>query len=143
LTLLPSLLLTAVVLAACGGKGIATPPPGSNAVTVDLGATVRLAPGQEVFYNRDGLLLRFETVEGDTRCPTGVQCIWPGEAKAVVTLRLRDGSLKTLALTEPGSAKQAVETFSGYRMAYHVEPHPEVGVLVPSEEYRLLLTVQK
>lgn len=75
------LLLT---LVACGGSGddasqaddFLDDPPLWNEYTIGYAETINLA---------EGVSLEFTAVEQDSRCPTNVQCVDPGNAQILIT----------------------------------------------------------
>ena len=48
--------------------------------TVRLDAEFTLAPGQTAQVEGGGLRVTFYGVSADSRCPTGVTCVWEGDA---------------------------------------------------------------
>lgn len=62
----------AVLISACTSDTPATPGP------VDV--RVVLAPGQMAVVSEAGIILRFEAVLGDSRCPADALCIQGGDA---------------------------------------------------------------
>ena len=48
--------------------------------TVNLGKEFNIKKGQEVIFKAEKLRITFKTVSSDSRCPTGVQCGWAGNA---------------------------------------------------------------
>jgi hypothetical protein len=57
----------------------------------------------------------------------------------------QDGTSQEITLTQSGLTDQhAVETHSGYRFTFNVQPYPEeADKPIKSGEYRLLLTISK
>ena len=84
-------------------------PPGS----VALDAEFTLAPGQSATVDGGRLVVTFQVVTGDSRCPTtsGVACVWAGDATIEVTLALGP----TGPGGPPGPTTTAeLHTYSGY-----------------------------
>src|SRR5262245_42353617 len=73
-------LLFSLMLAAC-----ATVPTSSDTTT-----TVALRVGEEQPVQGAGVSVSFALVDGDSRCPTDVTCVWAGNA--VTVLGVRSGS---------------------------------------------------
>lgn len=82
---------------ACAGSGAAV---GSNGPTaskvVAIGQDFDLAPGQTAVVDGGALNVTFDKVAEDSRCPTGVQCVWAGNGAVALTV------------STPGTAKYAV-----------------------------------
>ena len=90
----------------------------------------------------ENLEIEFVEVVEDSRCPKNVQCIWAGRVSCIIEITDND-SLYKMVLTEPGLSYQYVdETYKEYRLAFHVEPYPELGKET-AEKYRLLMIVSK
>lgn len=74
-----------------------------------LGDTVALLAGQTGVMqegNDPEILVRFDEVVEDSRCPEGVECVWEGEVTVAVTLFDGDGGTHELQLTLPGGQRE-------------------------------------
>ncbi|MDQ5928076.1 MAG: hypothetical protein QG633_514, partial [Patescibacteria group bacterium] len=73
----------------------------------------------------------------DSRCPTGVQCIWAGEATASVTLA-QGAETSTIDMKlDAGSVE-----FAGYNVSLTAAlPYPTEGVSVAQDDYMLVFHV--
>lgn len=60
---------------------------------------VTLALGQQVFVKDQQLNVSFDKVVNDSRCPTGTQCIWAGNATVAVTAMTTTSRPQTLTLS--------------------------------------------
>jgi hypothetical protein len=90
-----------------------------------------------------GLRIGFEGVSEDSRCPTGAQCVWAGDAAA------------TFALEKPPAAAQQRTLHTNGRFeqqtAYHdfdirledIKPYPKEGVEIAPGDYRATLVVTR
>lgn len=95
-----AILLAAFAAAACGAQSTERPtgPKLGENVLVRIDSAVRLPA--------DTTTVRFTQVTSDSRCPSGAQCVWAGEATIVltvggtqqVTLRLAPGSPESTAV---------------------------------------------
>jgi len=110
---------------------------------VSLGQEFSLRIGESASIRGEELQIRFLEVTEDSRCPAGVVCVWEGRVSCLVEITYRE-SLNRVELTEPGLTSWPPEnTFNEYEIAYHVEPYPQVGTEIASEEYRLILRITK
>lgn len=76
----------------------------------------------------------------DSRCPTGVQCIWAGEATASVTLA--QGTETTTVDMKLVELHGVPVEFSGYRISLlAVLPYPKEGVALTQDDYMLTFRV--
>ncbi len=125
-----------LLLAACDGS-----PTGPQA---RLPAVVQLQVGGSAVVASTTLQVRFADVEGDSRCPTTVVCVWEGEA--VVRVELRDGGrlLGAPALsthpssgTHPNAAR--VDRYTLRLVA--LDPYPSGVAPIPRTDYRLTLEI--
>jgi hypothetical protein len=71
-----------IALAACAGDGsvgVGDQDVGGQR-QVELGREFTMTVGETVVVEDSNLVVFFERVEGDSRCPTGVTCVWEGNA---------------------------------------------------------------
>ena len=128
-----AVLLLAPVLA-CGGGG----PTGTTSAR--LGEPFDLRPGEVAFVS-SGLRVEFLGVVSDSRCPTGVQCIWEGDA--TVRLTVLSNGRRTLELHTSARFDQEA-AFDGYLIALEgVDPQPSAGVPIPPADYVARLRVDR
>lgn len=112
-----------------------------SATQAELGKEIILEPGQKAAYTDESLEIRFVEVVNDSRCPTGVQCIWAGEVSAKIEIVYQDQQ-KSMVLTQSGSS-DAKTQFLDYQIAFDVQPYPEAQKPIKGKDYRLNLTVTK
>lgn len=114
--------LFAVILAACG----------SSATAPALGEDTELRLGAAVAIPSDTTLVRFADVTSDSRCPTGAQCIWAGEAVATFVV----GGNEPITLTLGADAAKARVIVRGYQMTLvALKPHPNVNQAIVKSDY--------
>jgi hypothetical protein len=133
-------LLLAAPLTACAAGPEAAAAEGTAAEdrTVELPASVTLAPGERVIARGPDLPVRFAGVAEDSRCPEGVTCVWAG--RAIVQVEVGDGEAPTVAL-EVGGEPRVVRGLS--LAAEALDPHPRADAATPEEEYRLRLRLER
>ncbi len=120
--------------------GCVVTPDGPKA---ELGQESSLSIGQSAVISGENLLIKFKEIAEDSRCPEGAICIWEGRVRVIVEIT-ENGSPFEMVLTQPGlSDKYVEETYKEYRLTFKVEPYPEVGTVIATADYRLLLTVSK
>ncbi len=92
--LLPVFAVLIVAAAACGSSGPDLPGLGDE-VTLAVGGSIEVDTG-------DGrALIQFISLEADSRCRQGVQCIAAGEATIILGLTLEDGARRAFPVTIP------------------------------------------
>jgi hypothetical protein len=112
------------------------------------GAAFEVAVGETVAVTGTGLQVTFEAVEGDSRCPQDVDCIWAGEA--AVRLRVTAGQeASTLVLTLPGlvtppfDQNEKVAAGAYDLQLLDLQPYPQAGQDIPASAYRATLVVRE
>ena len=121
---------------------LALPACSSRTDPAELGQQFDLAIGQATSIAKDNLMVRFNQVIEDSRCPFGALCIWEGRASAEIRLT-KDGQIYTMVLIEPGHSESRVEEYQNYRINYRILPYPKVGQTISKSDYRLELTITK
>jgi hypothetical protein len=111
-------------------------------VTVGVGETFTIGVGQSARINGEDIVITFDGVIGDSRCPRNVTCVWAGVASCRVTI-IHKGVNYSLALNQPGLTEQAKESFIDYTLNYSLDPYPIAGKEISPRDYRLTMTVKK
>ena len=102
-----------------------------------------MSSGQVAELAGESITLQFEGIQEDSRCPKGATCIWQG--RVISILQINDNGLSSkIVLIEPGlSDRYYKNTYKQYEFTSHVQPYPELGKKISSEDYHLFLTVKK
>ena len=122
-----------LLLAACSRQACET--------NARLGQEFSLMPGQSASIIGEPLKIRFLKVVNDSRCPTGVTCIWEGQVTCLVEITYT-GSQNRMTLTQPGSG-QGIADFNEYDIEFEVQPYPEAGKRIAKQDYRLQMVINK
>ena len=112
------------------------------AVTVGLGEVFTIGVGKSARITGEDMVVTFNEVIGDSRCPQNVTCVWEGVASSHVTINYQEKDY-ALVLNQPGLTEQAKETFIHYTLTYSLNPYPMEGEEIPPKEYLLTLTVTR
>lgn len=73
----------------------------------------------------DGLQLNYY-LKSDSRCPSGVTCIWAGEVTLNFSFQKGDEPLESMDVTLKGGDTSTRVTWNGYDLTlYDVQPYPE------------------
>ncbi len=133
--LLLSSLLILITLAGCQS--------GEGRIQASIDNEFSLAAGQIAELKGEQITIQFEGIQDDSRCPKGATCIWQGRVSSI--LQIRDNGLSSkIVLVEPGLSDQyGNNRYKQYEFTSHVQPYPELGKKISSEDYRLFLTVKK
>ena len=130
-------LVLAVILVGVGGCF-----KNQVAVTVGLGENFTIGIGKSARITGEDMVITFDEVIGDSRCPQNVTCVWAGVASMRVTI-IRQNVNYSMALNESGLAEQSQADFIDYTLTYSLNPYPIAGKEISSKEYRLTMTVTK
>ncbi len=104
----------------------------------DFPQTVELQPRTSKKISND-LTIRFNSVLEDSRCPTGVQCAWEGNAE--ILLELSGGSLETVHLNT-GAQFPRTEIYNGYTVTLQdLKPYPTEGIHIDESRYTAILSI--
>jgi hypothetical protein len=127
--------LVLILLAGCQGS--------EARIKASIDTEFSFAIGQTAELQGEQITILFEGIQDDSRCPKGATCIWQGRVSSI--LRINDNGLTSkLVLTEPGLSDQnGKNIYKQYEFTSHVQPYPELGKKISSEDYRLLLTIKK
>jgi hypothetical protein len=130
---LAALLTLLISLAACGSAGSRVETPSEPHVA--LGEEFALKAGQAASVADGALVVRFESVSNDSRCPRGVTCIWEGDAAVAVSAHRGNASTNRHELHTSGLyARQATE--GPFRIELvKLDPLPVDGASVDPKEY--------
>lgn len=137
-----------VALAACDGKDVTSPlvapdaPLAAGSSNVQLGQQFELRVGGQATIAGENLTVSFQGVPSDSRCPTGVQCVWAGNAVVQVVLS-QGGKAAGLELNTNLDPK------TGSYLNYEIElvglaPYPTAkGGAISQSQYRATFVVRK
>lgn len=131
--IVPLLLLAAVA-------GASHAPITSKKASLDKEFTIKR--GQKVTIEK--LSIKFEAVQNESRCPTGVQCIWAGNAAIVIQLSKKNKQ-SIPAILNTNTAVQPNETeYKGYKIRLvALNPYPKVDQKIDENDYEATLIVTK
>ena len=144
LTRMVSLAICCLVVFASSGVLAANPHSNSALEGVRLGREFRLKVGRQVTVKATKLRIRFVAVENDSRCPSGVTCVWAGNAAVRLQLGTGRGS-KTVTLNTSKSPSFVGETeYQGYKVKLvELSPYPRSDRKIGRRDYTATLLVSK
>lgn len=131
-------LVLLAALASCNGNTpvqpeAGAPKPAQESEADGAGAELELRFDETA----DHAVLEIEWVDlEDSRCPTGVQCIWAGQL--VTTLEVRRGTdepERIELLRRVGDDPEAVTALGFEFRLLDVQPHPKDGVTIERDDY--------
>lgn len=118
------------------------PLSGSAAEPVQKTREVVVALGKTKVDRQSKIRVEFLEMLEDSRCPTGVNCIWAGNAKVKVRLSKKGETAKIVELDTMNIEKSIV--FAGYEIKLAgVTPYPKSGVETKKSDYKLVLSISE
>ncbi|QKD81133.1 hypothetical protein HPC62_02135 [Thermoleptolyngbya sichuanensis A183] len=115
-------------------------PPAPTIVQPDSPFQLPLA-GTATLPNQQ--TLTFVRVEQDSRCPSDVTCVWPGQAEVIVTLSQPGQPAQDLLLTQRPGDEAAARSVNGLTVKLiDLLPYPTTGPSSPADYTVTLLVTQ-
>ena len=115
----------------------------TDEVTANLGQEFKLKIGQTALIEDEQISFKFVEVVTDSRCAKGATCIWQGEVTCIVEITYFE-SLHRKTLTQPGLTQEpSKDVFKEYSITFNVQPYPELGKDIKTNEYWLQLMIEK
>ena len=126
-------LLCAAVLSACGVARARQARP----------VQTTLAVGKAFKVPDTSITVTFEDVVEDSRCPTGTNCIWAGDAVIRIGIRSAANSGSSYTLHTNPQFMREVE-YEGIRVLLtNLMPHPAEGALPQHDQYVASLSIDR
>lgn len=131
----------ALLLVGCGAPA---PGPSTPQGLPERSSWEATIPAGEVrSFDDDRLFVELLRVEGDSRCATGVQCIWQGDATAVMSVWVESGEPTAIELHLNDRFSRSAVVGSYAIELVRIDPHPEEGVRLDPAEYRATVRVSR
>lgn len=116
--------------------------PSHREKRVQLGREFTLKVGEQVVIKEAGLKISFSEVAEDSRCPTGVKCIWAGNGRVVVNVSQSGKKAAAVELNTGVEPKQ--HHFQGYDIKLvGLNPYPQNDVKLKRSDYAATFIVSK
>lgn len=134
-----ALTVGAFLLAACAAG------QESGDVTARLALPFELGVEQTAVIESEDLSLTFMEVSEDSRCPTGVECVWEGQVTTLISVSIgdKDAGEHSLTLRE-GQEDMTSAVIEGYVIELlAVDPYPTVDEPAGSADYSASYVVSK
>jgi hypothetical protein len=113
----------------------------ASAAEPELGHPFEMKPDEVVTIQ--GLRITFEGVTDDSRCPTGVQCVWAGDAAAAFTLEKPPAAAEHRTLHTNGRFERQVTIDTFVVRFDDLKPYPKRGATIAPTDYRATLVVTR
>jgi hypothetical protein len=127
-----------LLLAALAGAG-----PGTLTNTrAPLNKEFRIKVGQQVTIKK--LSIKFSAVNSESRCPTGVQCIWAGNAAIVVEVSKKNNRAVHATLNTNTAVQPNELDYKAYKIKLvALNPYPRINQTIDENDYEATLIVTK
>lgn len=128
--LLGFLVVLGLVIAGCAKSN-------PNEIQVTANTNFDLGVGKTAIVKGENISIRFDSVTEDSRCPTGVTCIWAGQAKCNMSVIVK-GVTTPVVLTQSGGSEGNMQGFAGkYQVSFILNPYPKAGSQIKPQDYVL------
>ena len=115
-----------------------------NSISVQLANPFSLRLNQIAVIKSENLQLKLLEVKNDSRCPSGIQCIWPGQVEIVISVAREDRDAELILIHREGDDDLASKTFDGYLIKLiEVTPYPQKNQTIEIEDYSATLVISK
>ena len=140
-TTLPLMLMILIILS--GLSGLAGPVQNSASIhKVDLGKEFRIRNGKLVITRGEKLRIRFKSVLSDSRCPTGAQCGWAGNAEVAIEIAGNNNKQIVTRLNTQLEPKEV--NYTGFKIKLvALNPYPKINEPIAKKDYEATLIVTR
>ncbi len=101
----------------------------------------KLAYAHEALLESEALTLKFVSIDEDSRCPSGGQCAWAGQARITLRATKAGAEPTLLAFTLYGAETAAYQGYSVQLL--QLDPFPSVQHTPTPDEYRATLVISQ
>ena len=110
--------------------------------SAQTGQSVLVCAGKQVTAKQSGLKVKFVEVLEDSRCPTGANCIWAGNARIKIEVTNKDGGEKTFELNTSSGPKG--DQFDGWAVdLVTLTPYPSTKGAIDPKDYIAKLVITR
>ncbi len=111
--------------------------------TLPLNDTIEITNFETKYNYENNLVLRMDSVQGDSRCPSNVQCVWEGNAEVRFLFTVDSIQTDFVLNTHGGNQFNADTVIGGYRIGLlDLSPYPEDPGEILQVEYYSKVIVQ-
>jgi hypothetical protein len=142
------LVLSTCIFAAPGAVGHAGSTDGRRQTRKHRSAAMldhefKIKYGQELTIKGEGLKVKFDSLAEDSRCPTGVNCVWEGDAKILVGVSQGSPEATSLELHTNGKFAKSGKYQQYVITLVALDPYPKADVKKGQREYVATLLITK
>jgi len=111
---------------------------------VSLNEQFTIKEGGQVVIKGEKLSVQFSSVLDESRCPTGVQCVWEGNATISIEVsKKRKKSVRAILNTNT-AIQQNELAYKNYRIKLlGLNPYPRIDEKIEAKDYEAVMIVTK
>ena len=111
---------------------------------VSLNEQFAIKAGHQVVIKGEKLSVQFSSVQNESRCPTGVQCVWEGNAAISIEVsKKRKKSVQAILNTNTTIQPNEV-AYKKYRIKLlGLNPYPRIDEKIEPKDYEAVMIVTK
>lgn len=111
---------------------------------VSLNEQFTIKAGHQVVIKGEKLSVQFSSVQNESRCPTGVQCVWEGNAAISIEVsKKRKKSVQAILNTNTTIQPNEV-AYKKYRVKLlGLNPYPRIDEKIEPKDYEAVMIVTK
>ena len=114
----------------------------TNYNEIELDKEFNIKIGDSAVLVEQGVIVKFKSVAGDSRCPAGAVCVWEGNAIAI--LELKNSNVDTLIANLNTSIEPKVLNFSNLIIELKsLAPYPKLNESLNPNDYVAKLLIRK
>lgn len=106
---------------------------GGNPLLVQLNRPFKLQVTNSALEPLSGVLLTFKSVIRDSRCPTGVLCVWEGEAVVEVNIKIRGIDYGDFEMSTYDA--RIIDLGAYFIQFKDLDPYPAINIRIDPSQY--------
>ena len=111
---------------------------------VSLNEQFTIKAGQQVAIKGEKLSVQFSSVQNESRCPTGVQCVWAGNAAISIEVSKKRKKAEQAILNTNTAIQPSELAYKKYRIKLlGLNPYPRIDEKIDARDYEAVMIVTK
>jgi hypothetical protein len=134
------LLVVSLLMVNCSDSSTNETELNKNFSEADINKEIEIRAGNSVILSDIGLIIKFKSVLGDSRCPIDAICVWEGNAE--VSLDFKNSNGDTLSAKLNTSLAPKGIRFSNLTILLKdLVPYPKLDTVIDSTDYIVTLLI--
>jgi hypothetical protein len=111
---------------------------------VSLNEQFTIKAGQQIAIKGEKLSVQFSSVQNESRCPTGVQCVWEGNAAISIEVSKKRKKAEQAILNTNTAIQPNELAYKKYRIKLlGLNPYPRIDEKIEAKDYEAVMIVTK